>query len=128
MGNYNFIEFLESLRRGGVLVDLAVKASELVGAIKETEKNGSLTLTLSMKPDGHGRVFVTDDIKVKIPELKKAESILFVTEDNWLQRKDPLQMDLPFKDVDNKKGELKDAIDGGGEKPALRSVAGGAGK
>jgi hypothetical protein len=122
----NFIMFLADLRRGGVLADLGEKLEELAEAIRETERGGKMVFTLSIKPDGHGRVFVKESIKIEKPELATAETILFATADNKFQRNDPVQPDLPFRDTaPAERGELKDVEEG---KPELRSIAGGAGR
>jgi len=62
-----------------------------------------LTLKIKLKPDGR-HVFITEEIKARLPEFPREQTILFPTDDNNLQRSDPRQADLPsMKAVDDEK-------------------------
>jgi hypothetical protein len=85
-----FAAFLQEQRRGGLHGELSEALQELVRAVEEHRKGGSLTLTLSVKPNGDGVVVVTDKVAVKLPEGEKGSSIFFVDDGN-LVRNDPRQ-------------------------------------
>src|SRR5581483_2935362 len=86
-------------QRGGLLHgELTQKLAEVVAAAVKTEKNGTLTLKIEVKPEEGGIVFVTDDIKVKVPELRGA--VLYHTDEAGnMTRDNPRQTSLPLREV-----------------------------
>lgn len=86
-----FEEVVRDLRRGGASVELNEVLEAVAKAIDKTGNPGSITLTLSMKQDGSGRLAVTDKIVAKIPGESKRPSIFFVSEEGELSRSDPKQ-------------------------------------
>lgn len=104
-----FDHTLREIRYGEALDELSVTMAELVSAVSNTQKTGSITLTIKLKPAGGGTIEVIDDIKAKIPTLPKGTSIFFATPDNNLVRNDPRQPDLSgLKSVDTQTGEIKE--------------------
>lgn len=89
-----FADFLLEQRRGLLHHELSEGLNELLEAVLEHGKNGSLTLTVTVKPAGAGdmTVFVTDDVKVKKPEGDRPASLFFVDDDRNLTRENPRQM------------------------------------
>ena len=96
----NFTDLLAKIRKGQAVFDASQKLEELVAAVRETNKGGELTLKLKIKPltvgDG-STVTILDDCKLKLPEATVANTIMFTTKNNTLQREDPRQME---SDVD----------------------------
>jgi hypothetical protein len=91
------VETLQSVRKGGLVFDLAAKTEELIKAIRETGRGGRLTMTLDIKPmkQGDGNVLmIDDDVKIKAPSLSREATIMFSTRDGLLQRKDPRQREF----------------------------------
>jgi hypothetical protein len=86
-----FAAFLHEQRRGALHGELSEKLQELVLAVEEHRKAGTLTLTLSVKPFGDGTVAITDKIVVKAPEGERGSGIFFADEDGNLSRDDPRQ-------------------------------------
>ncbi|MBK1883694.1 hypothetical protein JIN85_14850 [Luteolibacter pohnpeiensis] len=82
--------------------DLASQASEemanLVKAVSETNKSGSLTLVISVKPRGHdsGQVELAGELKPKCPIKDVAPSMFFTTEHGQLVRDNPRQKQFQF--------------------------------
>lgn len=92
-----FTETLRDLRSGGAEADVSAALAELVQAVRETGRGGSLLLELKLKPvtanDG-AQLIVEDVIRVKKPMPQRGNTVLFTTPENVLQRKDPRQPEL----------------------------------
>lgn len=101
-----FDTVLRDIRYGECLDELTEQMAELVAAVSNTNKAGSLTITFKLKPAGGGSIELTDDIKSKVPTLPKGSSIFFATPDNNLVRNDPRQPELSgLKSVAEKPAE-----------------------
>lgn len=92
--NKPFNLFLPEMRFGETVNELTEKMAELVAAVGNTNKGGSLTLTIKLKPAGCGAIEITDEIKARIPELPRGTSLFFATPKGNLQRNDPRQGEL----------------------------------
>lgn len=93
-------EVLKDIRDGALLTELPLQLTELVSAVRATGKGGKLTLTLSIKPlSGSNQVLITDDVRVAMPEPDRPTTVLFITDDNELTRRDPRQPKLPTMGV-----------------------------
>lgn len=110
----SYLEVMKELRNGLSLLELSTKLDQLVSAVKETGKGGSITLTLKLKPIGDlsdlRQVMVDEEIKVKKPEKGRAPSMFFVSHENVMSREDERQPSLPglrVLDMPNP-GELKE--------------------
>jgi hypothetical protein len=96
--------------------ELSEELNNLVGAVKDTGKPGTVTLTITIKPvDGSTNVLAVHDvIKVKKPEHNRLGSLAYPDIKNNLSRTDPTTMPL-FEDddirdagADPSTGEIKD--------------------
>lgn len=87
--------------RSGLLADEASDALHAcVEAARETGKVATLTITLTLKPNGStGQVHIHDAVKTKLPALDKGATILFMTPEGNLQREDPRQMTMELRQV-----------------------------
>ena len=92
----DFAAFLLEHRRGKSHAELSEALRDLVMAVEETRKAGTLTYTLKIKPQERtpGAVMVADQIKCSLPEHERSESIFFATEYGELIRNDPRQTAL----------------------------------
>lgn len=99
-------DVLADMSGGRTMVEFEDRFRELIEAVENTGKTGSLTLTLKVKPDGDRQVLITDEIKAKVPQLQRGMSIFFTTRDHMVTREDPCQMTLPFKDVSQTAGNV----------------------
>src|SRR6185369_6276585 len=98
----NFLEVVASHRSGDIMPELDEKLTEVLQAVRETGKEGALTLTLKIRPYSKNKietVLIEDEIKSKIPELTKGGSIFFATEDNELHLNDPRQQTLELREI-----------------------------
>jgi hypothetical protein len=99
-----FVDFLLSLERGALVLDLGdrlrevVQAVEAAGAQGKTPK-GTLTLTLTVANDD-GILIVRSAIGTKKPERPRPRAIYFATAEGDLTVKDPRQMALPLAGPD----------------------------
>lgn len=94
-----FADFLLDHRQGRTHTDLSEALVELVEAVQETGKKGSLSLTLTVKPEGSRQVLVTDKVAVKAPEGERDASFFFIDDDANLTRDNPTQPHLPLREV-----------------------------
>ncbi|HNE34838.1 MAG TPA: hypothetical protein PK365_20855 [Nitrospira sp.] len=86
---------------GGELVDEATTAiNNLVTAVDETGKGGSVVVKITVKPNGRGGgVNVGYDVAAKIPQGEKLTSVMWPTPEGDLLATDPRQKTLDLKTV-----------------------------
>jgi len=89
------------IRNGKTQEELSEKLNELIQSCRETEQKGSITLTITVRPDkgDSGQYFLRPEIKVKKPELAIGDTIFWGTPEGNLQRTDPAQGTLDLKIV-----------------------------
>lgn len=103
-----FTDTLNAMRFGTLTDGLTKELHELTKACANTQRVGSITLTLSLKPGKGGQIEVFDDIKVKLPKPERGSSIMFATPEGNLQREDPRQMEIKrLRTVDTETGEIR---------------------
>lgn len=99
-GRRPFAAWLQEQRGGLTHAELGDALAEVVAAVVEHGKVGTLTYTVKIKPSGDGvSVFVTDTITRKAPEGDRSAALFFADEDGNLTRKDPRQQELPLREV-----------------------------
>lgn len=98
-----FADFLTDLNNGLSHDELGDKLNELISAVAEIGKTGTLTFVIKVQPAGRaeGMVQITDDIKLKLPVGNRPDSVWFVTPDGNVQRESPNQPRLPLKGLDS---------------------------
>lgn len=89
----NTAELIDSLDNGNFAFVLSEKMKELVRAVKETGKKGSLSLTLTLEPMPKfgDAVAVIPNLKANIPQQTYKQMIRFMTESGMLVGDDPNQ-------------------------------------
>lgn len=91
-----FADTLQRLQAGKTARELGEAMQELVAAVVETHRAGTLTLQIKVaKSKASGMVEVSDSWSVKAPKLDRPVSMFFVTDDNNLVRDNPVQAELP---------------------------------
>jgi hypothetical protein len=105
-----FAEWLLEQGRGALAGELSDRLNELVEAVHLHGKGGSLTLTVKVAPAGKNghTVVVSDEVKSKLPEGAREDSIWFVDGDCNLVRHDPHQQALPLREVDPPVVDVRD--------------------
>lgn len=95
-----FAAFVQEQRNGGLHGELSDALAEVVAAVDEHRKAGTLVLTVKVTPNNDGQtVTVTDKIKVTLPEGDRGAAIFFVDADGNLSRRNPRQIELPLREV-----------------------------
>lgn len=91
-----FTDFLRDIRKGRVVDAATDDLAELVRAVKDTGKAGSLTLTISIKPQDKEaeQVVVSAAVSTKLPKAALPEGIFFAGIDGDLLRDDPSQKEM----------------------------------
>ena len=106
--DHSISETIKALRYGTLDEELGEKLHELVQRVDSSQRMGSLTLSLKVKPGGQGRIEIIDDIKVTMPKEEKGSSIMFVMPSGKISRTDPRQMEIEgLRTVDMETGEVK---------------------
>lgn len=91
-----FTHTINQLRYGQTAEELSQHVAECVESARDTGKVAELTIKLKFKPEANGaQLFISDDIKTKIPKFAREATILFPTAENNLQREDPRQASIP---------------------------------
>ena len=90
------LAILQEQRKGLLVDEMSDALQNLVAAIVEADKAGTLTLTLRIKPE-NGVLFVTDEIKTVAPKTIKTASIFFASPNNNLIREDPKQIAMQLE-------------------------------
>lgn len=101
--NNSFATMLNELRSGTAADELSEKLSELVAAVREAGKTGTLTFKLKVAPwqTGDGsKLSITDTISIAPPRMATPATLFFSDEENQLQRNDPNQRELELKTVE----------------------------
>jgi hypothetical protein len=95
------LDFLREHRNGASHDELSDALQELVAAVTEEGKAGTLTLKITVKPAnaGQGALLVVDEIKTAPPKTTKSGSIFFASPDNNLVREDPRQPKLDLREI-----------------------------
>lgn len=93
----SFTDQMKDIREGAVLTELGEHLAGLLDAVRATRKGGKLTLAITVKPlEGtENQVLISDDITTAMPQPTKKATVMFVTEENELSRRDPRQPKLP---------------------------------
>lgn len=107
-----FTDVLGDLSGGSVADELTAALAEVVAGVRETRKVGSLTLAIKVRPNGEDTVMVTSEIKPKIPEPARGDTLFFTTTDGSLRRDDPQQHKLPLRDVAGTSEEVREVTNG----------------
>jgi hypothetical protein len=97
-----FHAFIKDFEAGHLDAQLTDKMSELVDAVTKFQKEGKLTIEISLCPKMEGEVLTSVKFKAKPPERDTIESIMFATPDNNLVDSNPKQPELfnqPVKSV-----------------------------
>jgi hypothetical protein len=95
-----FIKFLQEHRGGHTHDDLSDALRELIAAVSDEGRGGTLTLTISVKPIGKGDgLEVGADFKINAPKPKVGVSIFFASPEGDLVRQDPRQQTMELREV-----------------------------
>jgi hypothetical protein len=88
-------DVINSVERGDLTTDLDNAVRAVVAAAEETGKGGSVTLTLTIRPDAQlGAIRVGGQVKAKTPVKVTKEALFFTTDEGSLSRYNSKQRDM----------------------------------
>lgn len=85
--------------RTGAAKDLSQELADTIEAVRRTQKVGTVTLVLKIKPEGEGMYSFKEEIKSSQPQLPRGQSIFWGTPDGNLVTSDPAQGNLELKTI-----------------------------
>lgn len=103
MNNTAFSQHLVYLNKGTLNDELTDVMTDVVKAVRETGKQGEITLKLKvsmLNKRDEDAVKITPIVTHKVPELDRAETIMYSTADGDLLRNDPDQKQVELKKVE----------------------------
>lgn len=112
-----FMHTLRTLGYGHVLDELSEKLNTCLVQARLTGKMAELSLNLKIKPKAAGtQVFITEQVKAKIPEFEREDTILFAVDlpDGTvdLARNDPRQEQIPgMRIAEDRPTEFKKVVE-----------------
>ena len=102
------IETLNRIEGGCFMDDVGQRLSELVLAVDQTGKPGSITLKIDIRRATAGAMAVKGKVSIKKPEQPAFEALLFPTPEGNLLAEDPRQQRLELREVvDQNTGEIR---------------------
>jgi hypothetical protein len=96
-----FTDVLRDIRKGRPVEEATEALADVVMAVDETGKEGSVTITLKIKPAKHGgpeKVLIAE-VTAKKPWADIASAIFFSDEDGNLVRFDPRQEEMELSEA-----------------------------
>ncbi|WP_323997230.1 hypothetical protein [Pasteurella multocida] len=106
-----FSTTLSQLNRGELNDELTEVLANVIKAVRDTRKQGSVTLNLKismLNTRTENQIKITPMVSSKIPELDREESIVFSTADGDVLFDEPNQIKMDLKTVEEKPaGQLK---------------------
>lgn len=90
----NFLEFLQSFRRGELLAEADKQLAEVIEAVRDTGGKGELVIKIPFKTNEAGQIESVPLVSSKKPRRAMGRGIYFATEDGKLTRRDPSQFDM----------------------------------
>lgn len=89
--------------------DLADEAlREITQAVLDTGKAGTLTIKIEVKLNGERTVSLSPTISTKTPQHSMGQTIFFAQDNGDLSRSDPQQRDLPLREVEPVRKEVRE--------------------
>ncbi|MGS0535324.1 hypothetical protein [Pseudoalteromonas sp. SaAl2] len=108
-----FSQTMAYLEKGCLDAELTELLAEVIQGVRETGKQGtvSLQLKVSLMKGSEDTVTIQSTTNNKVPQLDRAQTIMWSTYDGDLIRNDPHQQSLDLKSVEtsNTPSELKTA-------------------
>jgi len=98
-----FSQQLAYINRGTLDEELTEALAEVIKAVRETGKKGAVTLTLNcqmLNTRDENTMKVTPKVSRTVPELDRADTIMFATADGDLLRDDPAQTVMDLKIIE----------------------------
>jgi ribosomal protein S28E/S33 len=108
-----FSQTLAYLEKGSLDSELTDQLADVIKGVRETGKQGTVTLQLkvALMKGTEDTVTLQSTVTNKVPHLDRAQTIMWSTHDGDLVRNDPTQQSLDLKTVETptQSAELKTA-------------------
>lgn len=98
-----FPKLLTELREGETVRELSEGLTDLVQAVRQQNKQGTISLKITVQPTGKVggiALIITDEITVKAPKAQRSETMVFSNDNYQLSLNNPNQKDLPFRELE----------------------------
>lgn len=86
--------FITQHDRGKLNREMSQHLADATAAAIEQGKSATVTLVVTIKPEGDGQVAVTADSKPKLPQPKSGSRMWFTDDDGNLLRDDPRKLTI----------------------------------
>jgi hypothetical protein len=95
-------DVLRDIRKGRPVEEASMALADVVRAVDETGKEGSVTITLKVKPAKHGGPEKTllAEVRAKKPIAEIAPAVFFSDQHGDLHRYDPRQEEMALEEAD----------------------------
>ena len=93
------LDNLVSFGLGDMIEEWAEAQKKVLAGVRETAKQGTLTINLKFKRNGKFGTDVDYEIKKKVPKPANKTSPMFQDEDNFLHEQDPNNKQVDMEDV-----------------------------
>lgn len=112
-----FTQTLNFLERGCLNAELTEELAELVKAVRETGRKGTVTLKINvaLMKGSEDTVNISADVNTSKPRSDRAQTIMFSTYDGDLLRDDPHQASLDLREVLKPATQFKQVGNGGSQ-------------
>ena len=105
----SFKQTLALLRHGAAEDEANELLTQCLQATNDTGKQSTLTIKLTIKPNGYGVVKVLEDIKATVPKYDREATVLFTDKNNQLVREDPRQQRLDLRQLESSQPKVNAA-------------------
>lgn len=99
-----FSQHVAYINKGSLDDELTEVLAEVIKAVRETGKKGSVTLILNcsmLNVRDEDVMKITPDVKFNVPKLALADTIMFSTSDGDLLRDDPDQIKMDLQVIES---------------------------
>jgi hypothetical protein len=94
-------QLIQQQRRGALHAELTDTVAQVVAAVMTHGKAGSVTIKLTIKPEGDEAVSIADSYSAKVPTPPAKASIFFADDTGKLSRARLNQPELPLQGLDS---------------------------
>lgn len=106
MSQQSFAVFIAELNDGSTLAGLTGDFKELLQAVRDHGRSGSMTLKLKVAPATKGgqevdKITITAERKLELPKPDQPSDFFWLTADAQPSRKHPRQQELPLRTVES---------------------------
>lgn len=106
----NFLEFLQTFRRGELLREGDQLLSSVIEAMHTNGGDGEITIKFPFKLNKAGQIECTPKLTSKVPQKPMGTGIYFSDDEGRLTRRDPNQYDIE-DEIERRRSEENRAAD-----------------